>query len=85
MALAGAPQAQIPVSGTLTALVTRLDGVPSNAAGAALTIGAKNATTTGYVSAYPAGGTAYSLSLLSYVPGQAARDLCLGASRRSEA
>lgn len=75
----GAPKAQIPAGGTLTVQVTGLDGVPSDAAGAALYIGAKNATATGDVSAYPAGGTGSSLSLLSYVPGQAVRDLYFGA------
>jgi hypothetical protein len=75
----GAPQAQIPAGGTLTVQVTGLDGVPSDAAGAALYIGAKYGSTTGWVSAYPAGGTPSSLSLLSYVPGQAVHDLYFGA------
>jgi len=75
----GAPRAQIPAGGTLTVQVTGLGGVPSDAAGAALYIGAKYASATGYVSAYPAGGASSSLSLLSYVPGQAVHDLYFGA------
>ena len=75
----GAPKAQIPAGGTLTVQVTGLGGVPSDAAGAALYVGAKNSASTGDVSAYPAGGTASSLSLLSYVPGQAVHDLYFGA------
>ncbi len=75
----GAPKAQIPANGTLTVQVSGLDGVPSDAAGAVMYIGAINSAATGDVSAYPAGGTASSLSLLSYVPGRAVHDLYFGA------
>ncbi len=75
----GAPQAQVPAGGSLTIQVTGNGGVPSDAAGAALFIGAANATATGWVSAYPAGGTASSLAILSYQPNQKARDLYFGA------
>jgi hypothetical protein len=52
----GAPNAQIPAGGTLTVQVTGNGGVPANAVGAALYVGAANASSSGYVSAYPAGG-----------------------------
>jgi hypothetical protein len=75
----GAPKEQIPAGGKLTVQVSGRGGVPSDAAGAALYTGAKNSTAVGYVSAYPAGGTASSLAMLSYVPGKAVHDLYFGA------
>jgi V8-like Glu-specific endopeptidase len=75
----GAPQAQIPAGGSLTVQVGGQDGIPSDAAGAALFVGAANATSTGFLSVYPAGGTDPSLSMLSYQPGEVVRDLYFGA------
>jgi hypothetical protein len=75
----GAPKARIPAKGSLTVQIAGQGGVPSGAVGAAVYIGAANSTTTGDVSAYPTGGTASTLSLLSYVPGQVVRDLYFGA------
>jgi Fibronectin type III domain len=74
----GAPEVQVAGGGSLTVQVGGEGGVPSNGVGAALYIGAANASSTGYVSAYPTGGTASSLSLLSYVPGQVVHDLYFG-------
>ena len=54
-------------------------GVPADAAGAALYIGAANGSQAGYVSAYPTGGTASSFSILSYTSGETDHDLYLGA------
>ena len=75
----GAPQAQIPGGGSLTVQVTGHGGIPSGAAGAALFIGSSNASSAGFVSAYPAGGTPSSLAILNYVPFRTERDLYLGA------
>jgi hypothetical protein len=75
----GAPKAQIPAKGSLTVQIGGQGGVPSGVPGAAVYIGAANASAAGYVSAYPTGGTVSNLSLLSYVPGQVVRDLYFGA------
>ena len=75
----GAPQAQIPGGSSLTVQVAGHAGVPSDAAGAALFIGAANATQSGYLSAYPTGGTASSLANLSYSPGRVVHNLYFGA------
>jgi hypothetical protein len=74
----GAPNAQIPAGGTLTVQVTGNGGVPANAVGAALYVGAANASSSGYVSAYPAGGTTSGLAILSYAANEKARDLYFG-------
>jgi len=75
----GAPHKQVPPGGSLTVQVTGAGGVPSGAPGAALFIGAANATEAGYVSAYPAGGPPSSLSMLSYSPNRTTHDLYFGA------
>lgn len=75
----GAPQAQIPAGGSLTVQVTGKGGIPASAPGAALFIGAANASQAGYVSAYPTGSTASNLSILSYVPNRTVHDLYFGA------
>lgn len=75
----GAPEAQIPSGGSLTVQVAGEGGIPSDAAGAALFIGAANATQAGYVSAYPAGGASSSLAILSYSPARTIHDLYFGA------
>ncbi|MHB1597056.1 MAG: fibronectin type III domain-containing protein [Streptosporangiaceae bacterium] len=54
-------------------------GVPSDAAGAALFIGAANASATGFVSAYPAGGSASTVAILRYTPTRVSHDLYIGA------
>ena len=64
----GAPAAQIPAGGSVTVQVTGRVGVPSDAVGAALYLGAANASATGYVTAFPAGGTDSGLRVLSYEP-----------------
>lgn len=64
----GAPAAQIPAGGSVTVQVTGRVGVPADAAGAGLYIGASNASATGYVTAFPAGGTDNGLRVLSYEP-----------------
>ncbi len=74
----GAPQAQIPAGGNLTVQITGGGGVPSDAAGAALYLGAANATHSGWISAYAPGGTDPALRALSYSPGQKVRNLYLG-------
>jgi len=75
----GAPKVQIPAGGSLTVQVSGNGGIPSDAAGAALFIGAANASQAGYVSAYPAGGTPSSLSIISYSPNRTIHDLYFGA------
>jgi hypothetical protein len=75
----GAAQAQVPAGGSLTMQVSGQGGVPSDAAGAALFVGAANSTQNGYVSAYPAGGPDNGLAILSYQPNRKARDLYFGA------
>lgn len=75
----GAPAAQIPAGGSLTVQVTGNGSVPAGADGAALFIGAANASQTGYLSAYPTGGTSSSVAILSYVPGRTVHDLYFGA------
>jgi Fibronectin type III domain len=52
----------------VTVQVTGRVGVPSDAAGAALYIGAANASANGYVMAFPAGGPQSGLRVLSYEP-----------------
>ena len=75
----GGPQAQIPAGGTLTVQVAGQGGVPAGAVGAALYVGAANASHAGWVSAYPAGASSNALAMLNYVPGQVVRDLYFGA------
>lgn len=74
----GAPQAQIPAGGTLTVQVTGAHGVPSDADGAALYLGTANETQSGFVTAYPAGGSDSGYRVLSYTPGQKVRNLFFG-------
>jgi hypothetical protein len=74
----GAPEARIPGGGSLTVQVTGEGGIPSDAVGAALSIGAANASATGTVSAYPAGGASNSAALLNCTPGQVVHGLYLG-------
>ncbi|HET9896675.1 MAG TPA: fibronectin type III domain-containing protein [Streptosporangiaceae bacterium] len=75
----GAPQAQVPAGGSLTVQVGGQGGVPADAAGIALFVGAANAAQDGDVSAYPAGGTDPGVAVFDYRPGRKARDLYLGA------
>jgi hypothetical protein len=75
----GAPMAQVPAGGSLTVQVGGVDGIPADAAGAALFLGVANATATGDLSAYPSGETDPDLSVLSYSPGETVRDLYFGA------
>jgi hypothetical protein len=75
----GAPEAQIASNSSLTIQVTGESGVPSDAVGASLFIGAANASTTGYLTAYPTGGTNTGYSVLSYVASTTVRDLYFGA------
>jgi hypothetical protein len=75
----GAPQAKIPAGGSVTIRVAGQGGVPSEAAGVALFLGTDNAGATGYVSAYPTGGTDSGLAMLSYSPGRKVRNLYFGA------
>jgi hypothetical protein len=74
----GAPQAQIPAGGDLTVQVAGKGGLPSDAAGAALYLGAANATQSGWISAYAPGGADPGLRALSYSPGEKVRNLYLG-------
>ncbi len=74
----GAPQAQIPAGGSLTAQIGGAGGVPSDAAGAALSIGAANASAAGSVSAFATGGPSNSAALLSYTPGETVHGMYLG-------
>lgn len=75
----GAPQAQVPAGGSLTIQVTGKGGMPQGAQAAALFVGAANETGSGYVSAYPAGGTSSSQRILSYAPNRTIRNLYFGA------
>ncbi len=77
----GEPQGpgQIPAGGSVTVQVTGMAGVPSDAAGAAVYLGAANATQSGWISAYPAGTTDPGLRVLSYSPGRTVRNLYIGA------
>jgi hypothetical protein len=75
----GAPDAQIPAGGSLTVQVTGSGGVPSDAAGTAVYIGAANASAAGFVSAYPAGSPSSSLAVLSYGPARTIHGLYFGA------
>lgn len=74
-----APQAQIPAGGSLNVQVTGYGGIPSDAAGAALYLGAGNAQAPGAVSAYPTGGTPSSATVLSYSPHVDIHNLYIGA------
>lgn len=75
----GAPQAQVPAGGSLTVQVAGAGGVPSDAAGAAVFIGAANASVAGSVSAYPTGGSSSSLAVLSYSSSRTVHGLYYGA------
>lgn len=75
----GAPaQAQIPAGGSVTVQVAGNAGVPQDAAGAALYIGAANATQNGWISAYQTGSTDPDLPVVSYTAGQTVRNLYYG-------
>ena len=71
-------QGQIPAGGSVTVQVTGLAGVPADAAGAVVYLGAANASQAGWISAYPAGSTDPALRALSYTPGQTVRSLYFG-------
>lgn len=75
----GAPDAQIPAGGSVTIQVTGNSGIPADAAGAALYLGTANASATGYVSAFPAGGTDPGLAIMSYSPARTVHNLYYGA------
>ncbi|GEM_PF-5888531 len=74
----GAPRAQVPAGGSVTVQIAGVAGVPSGAAGAAVFLGAANASQAGWVSAYPAGGTDPNLRVLSYAPGRVVHNLYYG-------
>jgi hypothetical protein len=75
----GAPDAQIPAGGSLNVQVAGQGGIPAGADGAAVYIGAANASAAGFVSAYPTGGAVSTLSALSYVSGETVHNLYFGA------
>ncbi len=76
----GAPaKAQIPAGGSVTFQVTGVGGVPSDAAGAVLYLGVDSAAATGFVSAFPAGGTDPGQPIVSYSPSRIVRNLYFGA------
>jgi hypothetical protein len=63
---------------SLTVQVSGNGGVPADAAGAVLYLGAARASASGYVSAYPTGGAASSLAMLSYSPDETVHNLYFG-------
>jgi len=75
----GAPEAQIAGGSSLTIQVTGFGGIPTDALGAALFVGAAGATAPGFVTAYPTGATDASEAILSYAPQRIVRDLYFGA------
>ncbi|HUC56907.1 MAG TPA: fibronectin type III domain-containing protein, partial [Streptosporangiaceae bacterium] len=74
----GAPQAQIPSGGSVTVQVAGTAGVPSDAVGAALYLGAANASASGWITAFATGTSDPGLRVLSYTPGQIVRNLFYG-------
>jgi hypothetical protein len=74
----GVPKAQIPGGGSLTVQVSGQGGIPATAAGAAVFIGTANATSPGYITAYPSDSTDPGFAALSYVPNRIERDLYFG-------
>ena len=58
-------QTQIPANGQITVQVAGVADIPSNATGAALSIGV-NGSTAGFLSAWPTGGASNSAPLISY-------------------
>jgi hypothetical protein len=71
-------QGQIPAGGSVTIQVTGAAGIPGDANGAALYLGAANASQSGWVSAYPAGSSDPGTPMVSYTPGHTVRNLFYG-------
>lgn len=75
----GAPAiAQIPGGGSVTVQVAGRGGVPADAAGLFAYLGVFNATSSGWVSAFPAGGIDPGLRVVSYSASHSMRNLYAG-------
>jgi hypothetical protein len=69
-----APKAQVAAGSSVTLQVTGNFGVPSDASGVAVFLGAVNASASGTADAYPSDQPDPGYSLLSYYPGEVVRD-----------
>ena len=65
----GAPKAQVARDGTIVLQVTKANGIPAGATAVAVNITATDTSGSGFVIAYPDGGTVPNVSNLNYTPG----------------
>jgi hypothetical protein len=71
----GAPEAQVPAGGSVTIQLAGEDGIPADAAGVSLYVGAADAAQSGWVSVYPSDSSDDETSVLSYRATDVNRDL----------